>query len=174
MAEHTLARGLIENGKYKEAAHVLDILLGKDRDDPDLWFLKGLVALKLRNYQIAKDHLVHAIALRDKPEYRKMMGIVHFEMFEIEDAVDEFLHGKQDKKLDAETHMYLAICFMLLDDPRSSKHLKEALKLDPEGNSRSLDQFFHGFIEKDPRVEPAQKERILGMITRLKDKTNGA
>ena len=170
MSERALARELIRKGKFKEATHILDQMLAKDSQDAGCWHLKGIAALKMRSYEAAKGHLVRANSIEDKPEYRKAKGMVHFELLELEEAVGEFLCASGET--DAQSHLYAALAFMLMDDPRAADHLKEALRLDPAGSRRALEGFYEGFIAKDPRVGQMQKNRMRDLIGDLSSRKN--
>ncbi len=86
MAEIDEAKTLVLQGRYKEAGSVLDRLLITLRDDDEAWYLRGIVFLKLKNYDGAQECFGHALILGKKSKYYQIKGMAHFELFEMDEA----------------------------------------------------------------------------------------
>jgi tetratricopeptide (TPR) repeat protein len=161
-------RTLLAQQRYKDAGRVLDAMLMQNRDSDELWYLRGVVSLKLKSYDAAQEHFERALFIKKKAAYFKMKGMAHFEIFELEDAIDAFTDALAIQPKDAETEFFVAVCYMLMDDPRSDRHLKNAQGLDPKRTGQLLSNFYSFFIAGDPRVGDAQKKRIEQKIKSLK------
>jgi tetratricopeptide (TPR) repeat protein len=153
-------QALLAQRRYRDAAGVLDERLGRNRDDDQLWYLRGVVSLKLKSYDFAREYFERALFIRRKPEYLRMKGMAHFEIFELEEAIEAFTEALAIEPKDVQSEFLIAICYMLMDDPRSDKHLKRAQGLDARRTGQLLSNFYSFFIAKDPRVGAAQKKRI--------------
>lgn len=160
MDEADDAKALLAQQKYKEAGEVLDRLLSRQKDKDELWYLRGMVALKMKGYGAAQEYFERALAIRKKAEYYRMKGMAHFEIFELREAVESFLGSVALEPSDAVSHFFLAICYMLLDDPNSAEHLRKAHELDPKKTKQLVSNFYTLFIENDPRISDARKKAI--------------
>jgi tetratricopeptide (TPR) repeat protein len=161
-------RSLLAQQRYRDAGRVLDGMLRQSRDDDELWYLRGIISLKLKGYDSAQEYFERALFIRKKPDYFRMKGMAHFEIFELDDAVDAFTDALAMQPREAETEFFIAICYMLMDDPRSDRHLKRARQLDPRRTNQLLSNFYSFFIEKDPRIGDAQKKSLAQKIKSLK------
>lgn len=161
-------RALLAQQRYRDAGRVLDGMLRQSRDNDELWYLRGVVSLKLRSYDSAQEYFERALFIKRKPDYFRMKGMAHFEIFELEDAIDAFTDALAMQPKDAESEFFVATCYMLMDDPRSARHLRMAQELDPRRTSQLLSNFYSFFIARDPRVGDAQKKRIEQKIKTLK------
>ncbi len=159
---------LIKQKRYKEAAELLDRMLTKDKENADLWFLRGVVSLKLRSYDVAHENIGMALLIDEKPEYHRMKGIAHFEVFELEDAIKEFRDAIGLDEKDATSHFFLSMAYMFADDPRSEAYLKKAKELNGRKTRQLLKNFYSVFLKKDPSVSDAQKRKIEGLISSIK------
>jgi tetratricopeptide (TPR) repeat protein len=161
-------RTLLAQQRYRDAGKVLDERLRQGRDDDQLWYLRGVVSLKLKSYDSAQEYFERALFIRKKPDYFRMKGMAHFEIFELEEAIEAFTDALALAPKDVESEFFIAICYMLMDDPRSDTHLKNARKLDSRRTGQLLSNFYSFFIANDPRVGDAQKKRIEQKLKSLK------
>ncbi|MFN7991687.1 MAG: tetratricopeptide repeat protein [Candidatus Micrarchaeia archaeon] len=160
MAETEEAKALIAQGRYKEAGAALDRTLISLRDDDEAWYLRGVVFLKLKNYDGAQECFERALILGRKSRYYQIKGMAHFELFEMNEAAEAFRNALAIEPEDATTNFFLAMSYLFLDDPRSDDHLKRANGLNSKKTRALLMNFFTLFIKDDPRISAAQKSKI--------------
>ncbi len=160
MASIKQARELLEKGDYKQAAEAIDELLRAKKDDDRLWYMRAVAAIKLKSYDSAQECLLQAIILKDRPEYRRLKGMAYLEIFELENAIEEFKKAIKLKPADAGTHFFLFLAYAMMDDPRAADHLRQALKLDPKAARELLENTYSIFVENDPHLSAAQKNKI--------------
>lgn len=153
-------RTLLAQQRYKDAGRLLDDMLRQDGGSDELWYLRGVVSLKLRGYDSAQECFERALFIRKKAGDYRMKGMAHFEIFELEEAMEAFLSALAMDPKDVESEFFAAICCMLMDDPRSALHLERAGKLDARRTAQLLSNFYSFFIEKDPRAGEAQKRAV--------------
>ncbi len=158
MGDYQAINSLMEKGAYKEAAHSLDVQLRNLRNDDYLWYLRGLVSLRLKNYEFAHECFLRAIAIDPKPVYHKMNGLAHLEQFELDEA-SEFLLKAQDGS-DVGAYVFLAISYILSDTPGSGDLIKKAYSINKPKTVQILSTFYHTFFKNNPFVNDASKEAI--------------
>ncbi len=161
-------RTLLAQQRYRDAGRVLDAMLVQDRNSDELWYLRGVVSLKLKNYDAAQEHFERALSIRRKAGYFKMKGMAHFEIFELDEAVEAFSSALAVEPKDVESEFFVAMCYMLMDDPRSDAHLRRAQELDRSRTGQLLSNFYAFFIEKDPRIGEKRKKTLAQKIKSLK------
>ncbi len=154
------ARKLISQGKLREASIFLDHSISKTHDNDDLWYLRAIVSLKLNNYDNAHECLEHAISIKTRAEYFKLIGMAHLEMFEVDHALEAFLKAAELDKKDAENYVYVAICLMLLDDPKSKEFVEKAYTRDKAKTKKMLKEFYSGFLASDVSISQGIKTEI--------------
>jgi len=164
MAEAEKAREYLARGRYKEAGELLDQMLMRSKDNDELWYLRGVVSLKLKSYDAANESFERALSIRRKAEYLRTQGMAFLEMFEVEDAIPAFEAASKLEPKDAVSRFFLGICFMMMDDPRSVDHLKEAIALDPKRTKGLLSNFYSVMFGKDKRISQAQKKKMMEKI----------
>jgi tetratricopeptide (TPR) repeat protein len=162
------ARGLIVQQRYREAAGALDRMLAADSGRDELWYLRGIVSLKMKNYDAALECFERALMLGRRSRYYQIKGMAHFELFEMDRAVEAFGEALAIEPRDATTNFFLAICYMFLDDPRSDEHIRRARELDSRRTRQLLLNFYTLFMKDDPRVGAAVKKRIEERMNGLK------
>jgi tetratricopeptide (TPR) repeat protein len=160
------ARALLMQQRYREAGGLLDRLILQKEGDHELWYLRGMVSLKLKNYDAAMECFERALMISKRSRYYQIKGMAHFEMFEIKEALEAFRQSLAMEPLDVVSHFFVSLCFMMQDDPRCGKHLRMAFETDPKKTRQLLMNFYSLFLQNDPRLTPAQKSRI---EVRLKD-----
>lgn len=167
MDEIAKARDFLTKQKYKEAGDILDRLLVSDKENDELWYLRGVLSLKLKNYRRAQECLDRAIFIKKKAEYHKMKGMGYFEIYDLERAVESFLASVALEPSDAVSHFFIAISYMMLDDAHAADHIRKARQINAKKTKQLLSNFYTLFIERDPRVSNAQKKKIAERIKSL-------
>ncbi len=162
----TEAKALLAQHKYKEAADMLDDMLRGKRDEPEVWYLRGVAALKLKNYDGAQGHFEQALMLSQKGKYYQMKGMAHFEIFDVQSAAEDFLNAHSLEPDDVTNTFFLAMCYMLMDDPRAEQFLARSYEINKNRTKQLLRNFFAMFIKDDPRVSEAMKQKIEEKIER--------
>ncbi|MEW6748196.1 MAG: tetratricopeptide repeat protein [Candidatus Micrarchaeota archaeon] len=161
------ARSLLIARKYAEAAALLDRLLQSERDDDQLWYLRGVASLKLRNYDGAMECFERALLIDGKSGYHQIKGMAHFELFEVDEALAAFKEALALDEKNPTTHFFIALCYLFLDDPRCDEHLQRALAIDAKRTKQLLLNFYTLFIKDEPRVSLAMKKSIMERIGKL-------
>jgi tetratricopeptide (TPR) repeat protein len=156
-------QALINNGKYKEAREALDRMEDGDRK----YFLKGIVALREKNYDLAQELFSRAIEISKKPEYFRMRGISHMEILEVEKAAENFVQTIKMDKNDIMAHFFLSVSYLFMDDPRAEEHMRNARDIDEKKTKQLLRNFYTIFIKEDPAVTDAQKKKMHETINTL-------
>jgi len=151
------ARELLAQRKYREAGRLLERLMIGDSKDDELWYLRGVVSLRLRNYDGAMECFERAITLGKKPKYYQTKGMANFEIFELKEAIGAFTESLALDPHDAASHFFIALCYMLQDDPRSGVHLKQAHDIDKRKTKQLLMNFYTLFLKNDPRLNDVQR-----------------
>jgi len=167
MDEIVKARDFLTKRKYREAGEILDKLLLSNKDNDELWYLRGVLSLKLKNYKRAQECLDRAIFIKKKAEYHKMKGMGYFEIYDLERALESFLESVALEPSDAVSHFFIGISYMMLDDERAADYIRKARQADAKKTKQLLSNFYTLFIERDPRVSDAQKKRIAERIKTL-------
>ncbi len=162
------ARSLLAKQRYREAAHLLDLLLPRDADNDELWYLRGMASLKMKNYDAAQECFGRALILGKKSRYYQIKGMAHFEVFEMEDARDAFLEAAAMEPDDPTTNFFLAMCYLFLDDPRSDDYIRKAYAANRKKTKQLLLNFYTLFLKGDPRINEAQRNAIESQIGGLK------
>ena len=154
------AKGLLSEGRFKEAGAMLDAILASSKADDEAWYLRGVAFLKMRNYDGAQECFEHALLLGRKSRYYQIKGMAHFELFEMDDAAEAFRNALSLEPDDATTNFFLCLSYLFLDDPRADECLKKAYAQNSRKTSQLLMNFYTLFIKGDPRVSEAQKKMI--------------
>jgi tetratricopeptide (TPR) repeat protein len=154
------AKGLLSQGRYKEAGAVLDGILASSRADDEVWYLRGVAFLKLRNYDGAQECFEHALLLGRKSRYYQIKGMAHFELFEMTEAAEAFRSALSLEPDDATTNFFLALSYLFLDDARADECMRTAYRQNGKKTAQLLANFYALFIKGDPRVSEAQKKVI--------------
>ncbi len=161
------AKVLIKEKKYKKAIEILDNLLSNDRENSEIWYLKGIAAVKLRSYDRAYEYFENAIKIRKKPEYYRMNGIAHFEVFEVENAIKNFKQAVAIDEKDVVSIFFISIGYLFLDDPQAEDYMRLAKKINSKKTKQLLKNFFTMFLKNDPRISDAQKRKMQEHISEI-------
>lgn len=162
------AQRLLAQQKYREAAKMLDRLLSSDNENGELWYLRAVASMKMKNYDATQEYLERALFTGRKAKYYQMKGMAYFEVFELEPAIESFQNALALEPSDATSNFFIAICYMLLDDQRSSDYLKRARKINSNKTRQLLLNFYTLFLEDDPAISDAQKSKIMKRIRAVK------
>lgn len=154
------ARKLISQGKLRDASIFLDSSIAKTPENDDLWYLRAIVSLKLNNYDNAHECLEHAISIKTRAEYFKLIGMAYLEMFEIDHSLEAFLRAIELDKKDAENYIYVAICLIMLDDPKSKEFVEKAYVRDKAKTKKMLKEFYSSFFATDFSITSGIKKEI--------------
>ncbi len=168
MDELERAKALLRDLKYREAAAALDRLLLAEPKNDELWYLRGVISLKMRNYDAAVECFERALLLGPQSRYFQIKGMAHFELFEIEKAVEAFTEALRIEPDEPTTNFFLALCYLFLDDPRSDAHIRKARMLDGRKTRQLLLNFYSLFLKDDARISPEQRKKIEERLQRLK------
>jgi tetratricopeptide (TPR) repeat protein len=154
------ARNLIAQGRLREVSSLLDRELSRQPENDDLWYLRGIVSLKLNNHDYAQECFERAVSIKPKSQYHKLTGIAHMQMFQMEDAVEAFAKAAKLDSKDAEVHFFLSLCLMFLDDPRSRAFMQKAYLRDRKKVKELLKSFYKHFFLSDPAIKDGVKKEI--------------
>lgn len=167
MASVKEAKDLITNEKFREAGRLLDRLIRK-KESHELWYLRGIVSLKLRSYDAAIEAFERASMMRKSALYLRMKGVAKMELFELDEAIEDFRESLLLDPNNLLSNFYTAICYMFLDDPSSAKYLRKAYSIDKKRTKKLLNSFYIMFFRKDPLVSRAIKEDLKRRIDRIR------
>ena len=167
MAHINEAKSYISKEKFKEAGILIDKLLRKKETD-ELWYLRGLVSLKIKNYDNAIECFERALSLKKHFLYFRMKGVARMELFELEEAVADFGEALSIVPNDHLSNFYTAICYMFLDNMKSADFLRKAYEIDKKRTKELLNNFYIMFFMKDPLVTKAVKDNMKRNIENIK------
>ena len=160
MDEFEKAKSLVVERKYKEAGMLLDKLLSNVKDDPELWYTRGILSLKLKNYDMAHECFENAIMLESKAKYHKTKGMAHLEMFEVDEAVESFEKALKHEKKDSSVYFFMSVCYMLLNDPRGKEYMERAYLINPKKTKQLIANFYEAFFARDPSINANVKKEL--------------
>jgi tetratricopeptide (TPR) repeat protein len=156
-------QALINQGKYKDAYAALDRM----KDDERKFFLKGIIAIRQKNYDVAQEFFYKASEISEKPEYFRMMGIAHLEIFEMDNALEDFKKAIALDENDVSSHFFISISYLFLDNPKAEEHMRKARSIDEKKTKQLLRNFYTLFIKDDPMATDAQKKKMDDAIRTL-------
>jgi tetratricopeptide (TPR) repeat protein len=150
----------LEAGEVEEVRATARERLRKDRDDPEGWFLMGMVAQYKKNADYALECFERALYLEKAEKYHKAKGISHMGLFEFEEAAEELKKALEMNK-DAESHFMLSIALMFLKDEEANEQMVEAYRINASKTKEMLKDFFDAFFKNDESIPKAEKEEML-------------
>ncbi len=166
MGEIEKIKNMLAGGKYREAAELINHLIEKNKENDELWYFLGIIALKFKNYDLADEYFERAFSLNRKAEYLKLRGMSYMEQLEIEAAIEVF-EKMLELKDSVDANFFLSVCYLLLDDPQSEVFLKKAYKLDRRKTTQLLRNFFKTFLENSREISASLKENIKDELEEL-------
>lgn len=162
MPEYTIekARNLLNSEKFKDAAAALDTLLGRNRNNGELWYLRSLVSLKLKNYENAHECLERALWISKRAEYYKINGMAYMETYEFELAIEQFENAALLNKKDAGVFFYIAICHLFLNNPLGREYLEKAYILNKKKTGELIIKFYSMFFRGNAMLNQRIKKEL--------------
>lgn len=161
------ARSLLNAERYREAANVLNLLIGKNKGNDELWYLRGLVSLKLKNYENAQECFERALWLSKKAAYHKIRGMAYMETYELEAAIGEFESASLLDGRDAGIFFYIAVCHMFLNNPLGRDYLEKAYALNKKKTKELAGKFYMVFFNGNPLLSPKIRKELGWKIERI-------
>ena len=153
----------LNEGKIEEVRDTAKEYLKKNRDDPEGWFLMGMVSHEKGNEGYALECFERALFLKKTEKYHKAKGISHMVLFEFNEAAEEIKHVLEFKK-DAENHFMMAMALMFLNDEDATEHLAESYRLKPKKTKEMLRHFYNVFFKNDNTIPQKEKDALLSII----------
>ncbi|MBN2121658.1 hypothetical protein JW721_01190 [Candidatus Micrarchaeota archaeon] len=150
----------LENGEVEEVRATARELLRKNRDDPEGWFLMGMVSQYKKNGDYALECFERALYLEKTGKYHKAKGMSHIGLFEFEEAAEELKKALEMNK-DADSHFMLSIALMFLKDEEANGQMVEAYKINPSKTKEMLKDFFDTFFKNDESIPESEKKEML-------------
>jgi len=166
MTEVAAVLDLVERKKYEEAAVLLDEVLAKEKS-PELYYLRGIISMRLKNYEYAIECLERALADGgDKREILRAMASAYIEQGKFLQAKE---HLEQMDKKDVDAYFLLAISSIFLNDPISAKeYMNLAYLKDRERTKELLEHFYSVFIRPNPELTEKEKEFLWEKIKSIR------
>lgn len=158
---------LEKKGRYREAAVILDSLLSKQGEDDSLLYLRAILAMRLRDYEKAREFLERAIFIKRKHNYVRTKGMLFFEILDFQGAASEFEECISLKPRDFICNFFLSMCYMFLDDPRSAEYLKKARSINKKKTKSFLKSFYLNFFKSDNSLDVASRRIIEEKLKKL-------
>ena len=154
------ARKLVSERRYVEAARLLDQLLAIEKENDGTWYLRGVVSLKMKNYNSAEEAFERALWIKQKPEYWTMKGLSYMESVQFGEAVYCFEHSLKFDKKDVNVYVYMALCYMFLNDSRSRVYIQRAYLHNKKKTKELLKNFYASFFKNNPAINKKTNEMI--------------
>ncbi len=167
MGELENARHLLENSHYNSAGALLDRLLRKEKENSELWYLRGLVSMRLKNYDAAHECFNRALFISRKPHYHKIKAMSHLEVFQVESALEHFLASHSLSPKDATVCFFIFVCYLLLDNPKAKDYVEKAYLLDRKKTKLLLQSFYSVFLKSDKSINPKLLKDLETRMSRI-------
>lgn len=158
--EEARIKALLAKRKYGEAKKKLEDCILKDSKDCMAWYLLGIIAMRMRNYELAHEHFERSLSIRKNCDSMLLDGLAYLEMLDTENAKVRFLSCLEMEPNDQEANFYLAVCYLLEGNPISAAYIKKAYAVDKQKTISMLRDFFHEVIEKNPTYGENDKQSI--------------
>jgi len=162
--EETKIKTILAKGKYKEANKILNDYLLKNKNDEAAWYLLGVIAMRMKNYELAHEHFERSVSIKKSCDALLFDGLAYLEMLETEPAKRRFFSCLELEPNNQEANFYLAVCYLLEGNPLSATYIRKAYKADKSKTISMLKEFFHEVIEKNPVYPENEKEEIRGTL----------
>ncbi|MEK6982186.1 MAG: tetratricopeptide repeat protein [Candidatus Micrarchaeota archaeon] len=161
------AKKLILSKNYPEALKLLNKEVSQDSENSDAWYYKAILSLRLKNYDNAHEFLERAAMIKSKPEYYKLMGVAHMEIYEIEDALIDFQKAINLDKKDFAIYFFVAICYLFINDPRSKGYIQAAYLLDKKKTKELAKSFYNAFFKNSSFLDNPIKKEVEQVIENI-------
>jgi len=137
------AQGYIDAGDYEAAKVALEEIVAVDTQDAEAHFLLGLTYFNLQAYDQATDFFNQAMALDSEraPAVHHNLGVLAYQLGDMETAIAEFESALAIEPDDADTHYQLGAAYLVMAFPigalepdtthltQSQKEFEQALAL---------------------------------------------
>lgn len=167
-SEEAKIKSLLARAKYREAADLLNDYLLKNKDDQTAWYLLGIIAMRLKNYENAHYYFERSLAIKKEYEPLLFDGLAYLEMLDTEAAKRRFFSCAELDPDRHEAHFYLAISYLLEGNPLSSIYIKKAFRANKEKTIAMLEDFVAEVIEKNPIYNEVEKAGARKVLEELK------
>ena len=159
----------VVDGDFLTAGKLLDFELSKNKLNPYLWYLRGIVSLNVNNYPHSLECFENAIHLKRDYKYFKAKGLVYFSMFEFEESLIEFRKSMKLKK-DSETSFYVALSLLFIGDVEGARESLETSYVLDKKKTKELLKSFNNFVLKNSwELSEEQKIKLGKLIDSVKD-----
>jgi Tfp pilus assembly protein PilF len=89
-----------------------------------------------------------------------MKGIANLEIFEINEAKENFENALGMDAKDVLSNFFIAVCYMFLDDQASKGYIKKAYSLDRKKTKELIKNFYEAFFSRNKYVSKKTKEQL--------------
>lgn len=150
----------LSEGKVDAVRKTASKRLKANRDDPEGWFLMGMVSHEKGNEGYALECFERALYLKRTGKYHKAKSMSHMGLFEFEEAASELKKSLEFKK-DVESHFMLYVALLFLNDTGAEKHLAAAHRINPAKTKKMLREFFNSFFRDDSSIPEKEKKLMM-------------
>ncbi|MBD3397801.1 hypothetical protein GF412_01535 [Candidatus Micrarchaeota archaeon] len=150
----------LSEGKIDAVRKTATRRLKIDRDDPEGWFLLGMVSHEKGNEEYALECFERALFLKRTEKYHRAKSMSHLGLFEFEEAASELRKSLELKK-DAESHFMLYVALLFLNEKDAEKHLAAAHRMKPAKTKKMLREFFGSFFRDEPSIPEKEKKAMM-------------
>ena|GEM_PF-1042261 len=150
----------LSEGKVGAVRKTASRRLKADRDDPEGWFLMGMVSHEKGNEEYALECFERSLYLKRTGKYHKAKSMSHMGLFEFEEAASE-LRKSLDINKDAESHFMLYVALLFLNDTGAEKHLAAAHRMKPAKTKKMLREFYNSFFRDDRSIPEKEKKLMM-------------
>ncbi len=157
---------LIDDGRYMEAARLIDAELAKKEGDR-LYYLRAIVSYKLRNYEYAHEMLEHALYMKKDPDYLKLKALILMETLDFGAAFEELKMVLEQRK-DAECYFLSSMCLMFMDSPKSREYLQLAYLANPAKTKALVREFYTQFFSNNRNISGKERKALEARIAAIK------
>ncbi len=150
----------LREGKVDAVRKTASRRLKTDRNDPEGWFLMGMVSHEKGNEEYALECFERALYLKRTEKYHKAKSMSHMGLFEFEEAASELKKALVLNK-NAESHFMLYVALLFLNDAGAEKHLAAAHRMKPAKTKKMLQKFFNSFFRDDRSIPEKEKKLMM-------------
>ena len=150
----------LREGKVDAVRKTASKRLKTDHNDPEGWFLMGMVSHEKGNEEYALECFERALYLKRTGKYHKAKSMSHMGLFEFEDAASE-LRKSLDLNKNAESHFMLYVALLFLNDAGAEKHLATAHRMKPAKTKKMLREFYNSFFRDDRSIPEKEKKLMM-------------
>ena len=121
-------------GQYKYAALDLKSAKGLAPDNPEVWFLDGVVNARLENFgeSVSSFEKARSLGYPEDSEFSYYYGYALMRHGQYEKAIEQLRKSVKANPDVASTHYFLALCFVSLKNVEEAlKEAKRAAELEP-------------------------------------------